>query len=474
MNDTSFIEPLSDADFTELFIRHMVLSPEVNKKAKFLKVVGDDMMLDDTFGNPVCREIVNIVNSVETIPMTAASLFNGLKRRFEEGILDDSLKDSTLEFLQYVFDESRPLEKPEFFDNKLADYIKKRRAAKIINQYRDDIPSLTRELNKLSVEVSGVSALSQPRFINPFVKAIIKTKTAMIGTGISKLDTKLDGGLKLGEYAQLIGFSGGGKTAVGINMVGLSAEMGRPSTYISCEEHEDDLSQRCYSRVYRIPYRQLRNGSSNIELESRFNEELTEMKRQILAKNLCMLGLKGVEHTLTANYMHELLTQHYEKTGFVPEFVMLDQLEFMEPDTKPSKSASKWDIQGTISEELDELSHRTINGKQFVLWVQHQAKGKTKAYFNREEIQGLKAIINKADLVVGVGRANETINEINLFPLKVRHSAEFKIRLQTDFEHMTVTSNEVSDTLDFQTATTSNPTMTPINNRPILPNNPFK
>ena len=76
MNDTSFIEPLSDGDFTELLIRHMVHSPVVLQKAKQLNISGDDMVLDDTYGNQLYREIVNIVNSLENAPISANSLLH--------------------------------------------------------------------------------------------------------------------------------------------------------------------------------------------------------------------------------------------------------------------------------------------------------------------------------------------------------------------------------------------------------------
>ena len=45
MNDTNYLEPLSDNDFTELLLRHMILSPEVFQKAKQLKITGDDLVL---------------------------------------------------------------------------------------------------------------------------------------------------------------------------------------------------------------------------------------------------------------------------------------------------------------------------------------------------------------------------------------------------------------------------------------------
>ena len=472
MNDTLYSEPLTDADFTELLIRHMILMPEVNSKAKHLKLVGDDMMLDDTYGNDLYKELINLINGVDVRPIPAATLLDGLKRRFDDGILDNGMKENTLEFIEYVYDENRLLEPPEFFDNKISTFLKKRRAQKIIAQYKDDITTLTSELNKLNLDLVGDSSMSKPRIISPFSDIIYKTKTNMVGSGLSKLDEKLDGGLLLGEFALLIGFSGGGKTAVGTNMVGISAEMGRPSTYISCEEHEDMLSQRLYSRVFRIPYRQLRQGVANIQLESRFNEEMTTQKIKSLEENLCLMGLKGIDSPITPNLLYQLLLQYYEETGFVPQQVMLDQMQFVSPDTTPRKNMAGWEIEGMVAAELDQLSHRQIGGKNFVLWVQHQAKGKTKAYFTKDDIQGYKAVDNKADLVLGVGRLNEKADEINLFPLKVRHSAQFKITLKTEFEFMTVTSTQVSDTLGDQNTDTENPTMTTISHAPI-PTNPF-
>ena len=446
MNDTTFTEPLTDGDFSELLIRHMILSPEVLAKAQHLKLVGDDMVLDATYGNPIYKELIDIINVVDLRPIPASSVVNGVIKRFESGHMHDSYKDNTFELLQYIFDDNRPLERPEFFDGKLAEFLKKRRAQKLISLYKEDIPTLTRELNKLSLDLNSESVLSRPRIINPFADVIFKTKTNMIGTGLTKLDEKLDGGLLLGEYALLIGFSGGGKTAVGSNMVGYSAEMGRPAMYISCEEHENEISQRFYSRVYRIPYRTLRQGDANLELETKFSDEMYEAKRNQLANNLCLVGLKGVSD-LTADYLYEVMLQHYEKTGFVPELVMLDQLQFITSITPVRKGAAPWEYEKVVAAELDELSHRAIGDKNFTLWVQHQAKGKTKAYFTREEIDGCKAIIQKPDLVLGVGRANERANEVNLFPLKVRHSADFKLTLKTEFEYMTVTSTVVSDTL---------------------------
>ena len=467
MNDTNYLEPLSDNDFTELLLRHMILSPEVFQKAKQLKITGDDLVLDNTYGDVLYREIVTIINSVDNSPLTADAIFNGLHRRFEDGLLENGLKEHALNLITYFFDPNRPLERPEFFDGKLIPFIKKRRANKLIALYRDDLPVLTRELNKLNFDLNSDSIYSRPRILNPFANIILKTKNTLIGTCLSRIDAKIQG-LMTGEYAMLIGYSGGGKTAIGSHIIGASAEMGRKAMYVSCEEHEEDLSQRLYSRVFRIPYAQLRQGSANIQLQSYFNTELTAEKQKRLADNLCLVGLKGVGE-ITSEYLYETWLHHFEETGFIPEIIMVDQLQFITPSVNVRRAIQSWEVEKVVAAELDELSHRQIGSKNFVLWVQHQAKGKLKAMFTRDEIDGFKGIIHKTDLVLGVGRESNKSDQVNIFSLKTRHCQDFSITLKTEFEYMTVTSTEVSDSLSGQTETTVNPTMTAVNNTPIRP-----
>ena len=469
MKDTSYIEPLSDADFSELLIRHMVLSPEVFKKAQQFKVTGSDMVLDDTYGNDIYKELVNIINGVNSSPVSPYSLFNGIKNKFENGFLDPVLKDNTMDLLEYIFDETRPLEDPSFFDSKLVEFLKKRRAHRLISLYKDDVSTLTTELTRMNFELSRDSDNNKPRIINPFAKIIYKTKTSLIGTELSKLDEKI-GGLLSGEYALLIGFSGGCKSTLGVNIIGASAESGTPATYISCEEHEEELAQRFYARAFRIKYKSLREGHANYELEAKFSQDLINAKRDFAAKNLCLIGMKGITG-ITPNFLYEALNQHFEETGFIPKIVMVDQMQFIDPNDEQRKSVQRWEVEKVVAAELDELSHRPIGGKNFVLWVQHQAKGKLKASFSREEIDGFKGIIHKTDLTLGIGREHERSNQVNLFSLKCRHCADFTLKLRAELEYMNITSDVVSDTLSGQMNITENPnnTMTEVNNKPITP-----
>jgi len=464
MNDTVYIEPLDDNDFSELLIRHMLLMPDVLKKAQQFKLTGDDMMLDDIYGNLLYKALIDIIIGVGSAPITLTQLFNGLKNKFELGILPPSLKMGAADLIDYFYDPDRPLEPPEFFDHKLAEFIKKRRANKLIKQFAGDLNGLTAELNRLNMEFNGDSEMEKPRIVNPYSNIIFKTKNTLIGTYLPNLDKRLEG-LMLGEYGMIIGYSGCGKSSLGVNIVAAAAEVGHKATYISCEEDEQDMSQRFYSKTFRILYTQLRQGKANIELQNQFDDATFKIKKEMLAKNLCLIGLKGVTD-ITPNYLYEVLNQHYEKTGFIPEIVMLDQLQFVHTNADAKRDTKTWELERDVAAELDQLSHRQIGGKNFVLWVQHQAKGKIKASFTREEIDGFKGIIHKADLVLGLGREDKKSEQMSIFTLKTRHIKDFEITLKTELEYMTVTDVLVSDTMP-----EPNPdkqTMTLVNNKPIL------
>jgi hypothetical protein len=95
-----------------------------------------------------------------------------------------------------------------------------------------------------------------------------------------------------------------------------------------------------------------------------------------------------------------------------------------------------WELEKLAAAEMDEFSHRKINGKNFALWVLHQAKGKLRKHFSRDEIDGFKGIIHKTDLTLGIGRDGINSSECDIFSLKTRHCPDFNETVGTDFAHM--------------------------------------
>ena len=465
MNDTAFIEPLNDDDFSELLLRHMLLVPEIYNRAQSLKLTGDDFMIDDTYGNDVYKEIVDMIMSAKQCPMSVQNFANGITARLNAGIIDEVHRDSLIKLMSYFYDSSRPLEPSNFFDSKISAFLQKRRGTKIWNKHKDNLALVANELTRLQYTLSSDSESNRVKFIVPFRDIVYKSKTNLIGSGIHELDKRL-GGLELGQFGFIVGFSGGGKTALGLNIVQKVAEGGDETMYLSYEEPAVDLSQRLYANVFGIRYTGLRQGQSNIELEAQANDAMNATKRQMLHK-LHMVDVRDAS-VKNVDHAYECIKHHFEMTGFLPKVVMLDQMQCLDPITEVPKSADNWQKEKILGEELDELSHRTINGKNFVLWVQHQAKGKLKPTFSREDIDGYKGIIHKADIVLGVGKPKAE-DCLNIFSLKQRHVKEFSVYLRTELEFMRVKSEVVRDTLDLDISTSNPGSMTQVNSASITP-----
>jgi hypothetical protein len=129
------------------------------------------------------------------------------------------------------------------------------------------------------------------------------------------------------------------------------------------------------------------------------------------------------------------MLRNFENTGFVPSVAVIDQMQFITPDGY-KKDMQGWEKEKLLSSELDELSHKTIGGHKFALWVLHQAKGNRKRRFKEEDVEGYKGITQPSDLVVGIGRDNDSSSECSVFTLKNRHGKEFDVDVETELQYM--------------------------------------
>ena len=435
---------LSDADFSEMLIKYMARHPDVFRSCRQLTVVGDDFVLDDVYGNPIYKELVDTINNINATPILQDTLLRHIHTKIEDGVIKAHDVDDVITLFGFLY--GTPIDDPGFFTGRLPEFLRNQRTKRALRKHKlnPNAGDLTVELNRIKFQIDTATASDKVQIIHPFRDLIFKSQTRLIGTNIQKLDEKIEG-LQLGEYALLIGYSGGGKSAVGSNIVVACAEAMQNATYISCEDTLENMTMRFYSKAFKIPYMQLRKGEANIELEAKY-AELDTHKKQNLANCLSLISVKGVSE-ITPDFLYTQMVQEYESTGFVPTTVMLDQMQFVTPNTAMRKAAGAWEMEKLVSAELDELSHKKIGNRNFVLWVQHQAKGKLKKRFTREDIDGFKGIIHKSDLAVGVGRDPNNGKEIDLFSIKVRHTADFGITLRANFQYMEI-SSDIVDTVD--------------------------
>ena len=255
------------------------------------------------------------------------------------------------------------------------------------------------------------------------------------------------------------------------NIVFNNAYNAIPAQFISLEENETQISQRFYSKFFEIPYTDLHKGQANQILEHEFVNPAFEERRNVLAKNLSLIGLKGLT-PITTDQIYEVMVRKYEKTAFVPKIVVIDQLQFIQA-MHTRKSDSTWNEEKQAAMELDELSHKAIGGHHFALWVLHQAKGKLRRHFSRDEIDGFKGIIHKTDLTLGIGRDGINTHEADIFSLKVRHCSDFITTLGADFKYMRFIDRPRQESMAMEGYSTANRNpMSPAANSNALPELP--
>lgn len=417
-------------DYIEHLLRHLVKSKPVYDKARTLKLTGDDFILDEMYGVQLYKEFVDTILEINICPLDMQLFCMHINRKFEDNQIPGAQFDTALELIDFMYSgEVTPI----YFMDTLKGFIKNKRAAKITYENKNNPDQMFLNMQSLMVDLQTDDYITAGVNVHPFAAPIYKQALTLTKTGIDDLDQKIMG-LGYGEFALVVGFSGGGKTVLGCNIVANNAAIGIPATFISLEADETEIAQRFYSRFFDIPYRELHQGTANLQLEEMFKDEALRSRRETLAKNLHLAGLKGMT-PLTPDQIYQVMLRKYETEGFVPQVVVVDQLQFVEPRAL-KKGAAQWETEKAAAAELDELSHKTIGGHKFALWVLHQAKGKLRKTFTRDDIDGFKGVIHKCDLVLGIGREEKTSDEASIFSLKVRHCDMLSLDFHTEFDFM--------------------------------------
>lgn len=427
-------EPIyRSSDYIELLIRHLARSKKVSQAAAAYRLTGEDFITSEDYGVQLYSILVDSVLEATECPVAPDLLALLFKNKMDNKDLTPDQREQAIELFEFIYQGEL---NPDYFTGTLKNFLEYRRLAKAQIEHSSDIEAFAERVREVGIELSSSIGLEGAVSVNPFETPLILPATrGMILTGFPSLDA-ITRGLSPGEYGQIIGYSGGGKTAMGSNIALYNGSSGVPAMYISMEADEFEMSNRFYSNFFDIEYRNLREGGSVVAalLNQKFREEQYREKRELLRSNLCIEGLKGLS-PLNCNQLQQRIVQKYETTGFIPRVIVIDQLQFLEPN-QPKKNEPGWEAEQRVAADVDELSHMELQGVKPVVWALHQAKGKLKRVFSREEIHGFKGVVHKPDICLGIGRENEQSADFSIFSLKVRHCAPFVLNYIGDLAYM--------------------------------------
>jgi replicative DNA helicase len=420
MSDT-----FNDADYIELTIKCLFRDRTTLQKALDLKVRPED------FGSiKIYNAFVAAALAVGTAPINAQLCLATLRPQLKAYGVSDDDKDTVLAFWEFVYNDE--VMNAEYICKNMAEFIKFRRYQTLKIQGINTPEQLIQEADKLIGDISLNNSTGNIREFNPFEQLVLIQHQESLMTGFPAIDMVAKG-LNYQEFGIILGHSGSGKTAMGTYSAIQNAKQFRHVLYLSLEEPAENICNRVYSNIFRIPYTDLHKGNTFAQHDLRAAYAAMSPRDKTALLNLKIHDLRDAS-PVTPKYIANYLDKLYEDTGYHPDLVYIDQMDYL---TTSDKYDAEWQKYSKVSFEVDELSNHLIGGEHmFSVWLLHQASGKMTRKFSNSEISGFKGILKPADMVLAIGRDSAQDTVVSIFSLKSRHAKNFQFDYLAELEFM--------------------------------------
>lgn len=416
-------------DFSEIILKHLVRDRSVFDLAKAVGMRSEDLLTSSVAGIRLYKVLGDIIFDIGAAPIDSKILLTYIKLKLDAGELEGFSIDSVLELYNYIYTDTLNV---AYVLEHLENFIKVRRAIKLQVEHHDEPLDLMEELGKLAIDIGQSKQASKVTSVKPFETLVYTERIEGIPTGFNKIDNKA-GSICKGECGLLLGHSGSGKTATASQIALRAASEGYKVLYICLEEPLKNVVHRWYANKFEINYTRLHLGQAEIEKEEAFKTLTPEDKEKL--GRLDIVDARDLTPATTEDIKQILEDKAAE--GFIPDMVILDQLDYMRPMKALPKGSQRWQEYEVCAFECDLLSQYKIAGEyEFALWVVHQATGDMKWTFDYTSIAGCKGIVKPFDVAIGVGRESRDSPMVNLFSLKVRHASHYSFPYRAEFEYM--------------------------------------
>lgn len=415
----------NNADYIELTIKCLFREKQVLQKALDLHVRPAD------FGTiNIYNAFVEAALSIKDAPIASELCLAYIAPLLKKYNILEADKPLVISFWEFIYNES-PTNKDHILQN-LAEFIKFRRYQSLKTEKTNSPEELVNEAAKLIDDISLKSNTGGIRVFDPFETLVKMEHRESLLTGFPAIDS-VARGLNYQEMGMILGHSGSGKTAVAVYSAIQNAKQYRKVLYLSLEEPAENICNRVYSNIFRIPYTDLHKG--NVLVQKDLDEAYKHLpcRDRKALKNLKIHDLRDAT-PLTAKFIANYLDKLYMDSGYHPDLVYIDQMDYL---TTNDSYDAEWQKYGKVSFEVDDLSNHLIGGEHpFSVWLLHQASGKMTRRFTNGEISGFKGIIKPTDLCIAIGRDTSQDEVVSIFSLKSRHAKNFQFDYVAELEFM--------------------------------------
>ena len=418
-------EIFNNAEYIELVIKCLFRDKQALQKAIDLKVRPLD------FGTiSIYNAFVETALEIGAAPISSRLCITHISTILKKHNILDADKENVLAFWEFIYNDDPT--NAEYVIQHFADFIKFRRYQSLKVDKLNSPEELVTEATKLVDEISLKDNASGIRIFNPFDELVLVEHKESLITGFAAIDA-VSKGLNYQEMGIILGHSGSGKTAVAVYSAIQNAKAFRKVLYLSLEEPAENICSRIYSNVFRIPYTDLHKGNVLVQQDLKEAFKHISPRDSEGLKNLKIHDLREAT-PLTAKFIANYLDKLYQETGYHPDLVYIDQMDYL---TTNDKYDAEWQKYGKVSFEVDDLSNHLIGGEHmFSVWLLHQASGKMTRSFTNGEISGFKGIIKPADMCLAIGRDSSQDEIVSIFSLKSRHAKNFQFDYLAELQYM--------------------------------------
>ena len=420
-----FNEMYNDADFMELVIKCMYRDKVVMQKALDLQLKPEDFGTIDIY-----QAFVEAALDIGEAPINSQLCLAKLKDPMKSRNISADNQPTIVLFWEFIYNDA-PLNS-EFVADHLMEFIRFRRFQGLKANNITSPQKLVDDAMKMMGDLHMKDNADEIREFNPFQELVTINFQETLLTGFVAVDA-VARGLNYQEMGLIIGHSGSGKTAAAVYSAIQNAKQFKKVLYLSLEEPAENICSRIYSNIFRLNYTDLHKGSALVkeDLRNAFANMIPRDKEAL--QNLKVHDLRNIT-PVTPKYLERYLDDLYTRTGWWPDLVYIDQLDYL---TVEERVDQDWQKYAKAAFAVDDLSNHLIGGEHpFSVWLLHQAAGKMTRKFSNAEVSGFKGVIKPADLAVAIGRDSPQDAIVSIFSLKTRHGKNFQFDYLAELEYM--------------------------------------
>jgi len=412
-NDRDFhlqIVNLVKPDYFEFPIHSKIFSVVREYYTKYHKLPNDDILIEEARKSKAGRENVSdFIDEIEYINRLDASAlgnqdyFLDLIEDFaKKEAMKDAIKEGVLLLKEDRIEEIESLVKKALTVGRSVDLGQ--------DYFTDLVARWDRVFNPESVD----------RF-----KTILPT-----------LDKSLEGGLSSKELAMVIAPPGVGKSLFLVNQSVKSLMEGRKVLYLSLEMAEDKIAQRFDSVMALVPQFRLKDPPTQLKVKERldlFQETFTNSKLMI-KEFPC--------NSITVNSIRSLLVQLHNHDDFVPDVIVIDYLELLNP---VRENMHEYQAQQRVSEDLRGLAMEM----KCLLWTATQTnrQGRTVKLITDAELGDSYGKIRTCDFAVSLNQSEEEFDagKMRAYVVKSRNGRpRFTVGMEVDYGTLRMKEDKLS------------------------------